>query len=95
VRPIIRAFFDEPTNTVSYIVAGPATSKAAVIDPVLDYDPDSGEVDTRSVKAMLRAAAAEGYAIEWTLETHAHTDHLSGSPYVKAKTGEHIKDRRH
>jgi glyoxylase-like metal-dependent hydrolase (beta-lactamase superfamily II) len=85
VRPIIRAFFDEPTNTVSYIVADPATSKAAVIDPVLDYDPDSGEVDTRSVKAMLRVAAAEGYAIEWTLETHA--DHLSGSPYVKAKTG--------
>ena len=96
--PIIRAFFDEPTNAASYIVADPATSKAAVIDPVLDYDPDSGEVDTRSVEAMLRAAAAEGYAIEWTLETHAHADHLSGSPYVKAKTGakigigEHIKD---
>ena len=96
--PIIRAFFDEPTKTVSYIVADPATSKAAVIDPVLDYDPDSGEVDTRSVKAMLRTAAEQGYAIEWTLETHAHADHLSGSPYVKAKTGakigigEHIKD---
>lgn len=98
MRPIIRAFFDEPTSTVSYIVADPATSKAAVIDPVLDYDPNSGEVDTRSVKAVLRAAAEEGYAIVWTLETHAHADHLSGSPYIKAKTGakigigEHIKD---
>lgn len=98
MAPIIRAFFDEPTNTVSYIVADPATGKAAVIDPVLDYDPNSGEVDTRSVEAVLRAAAAAGYAIEWTLETHAHADHLSGSPYVKAKTGakigigEHIKD---
>ena len=96
--PIIHAFFDEPTKTVSYIVADPATSKAAVIDPVLDYDPDSGEVDTRSVEAMLRTAAEQGYAIEWTLETHAHADHLSGSPYVKVKTGakigigEHIKD---
>src|SRR5271155_2306174 len=97
-QPIIRAFFDEPTNTVSYIVADPATKKAAVIDPVLDYDPNAGHVDTRSVDAMLRVAQGEGYAIVWTLETHAHADHLSGSPYIKAKTGakigigEHIKD---
>ncbi len=97
-QPIIRAFFDEPTNTVSYIVADPATQKAAVIDPVLDYDPNSGQVDTRSVDAMLRVAREQGYAIVWTLETHAHADHLSGSPYIKAKTGakigigEHIQD---
>ena len=97
-QPIIRAFFDEPTNTVSYLVADPATKKAAVIDPVLDYDHNAGDVDTRSVEAILRAAAAEGYSIVWTLETHAHADHLSGSPYVKAQTGakigigEHIKD---
>jgi glyoxylase-like metal-dependent hydrolase (beta-lactamase superfamily II) len=97
-QPVIRAFFDEPTNTVSYIVADPATRKAAVIDPVLDYDPGGSQVDTRSVDALLRAATELGYAIEWTLETHAHADHLSGSPYIKAKTGakigigEHIKD---
>ena len=97
-QPVIRAFFDEPTNTVSYIVADPATRKAAVIDPVLDYDPGGSQVDTRSVDALLRAAAELGYTIEWTLETHAHADHLSGSPYIKAKTGakigigEHIKD---
>lgn len=97
-QPIIRAFFDEPTNTVSYLVADPATRQAAVIDPVLDYDPNSGEVDTRSVKALLRAADNDRYSIVWTLETHAHADHLSGSPYVKSKTGakigigEHIKD---
>jgi glyoxylase-like metal-dependent hydrolase (beta-lactamase superfamily II) len=98
MRPIIRAFFDEPTNTVSYIVADPATTEAAVIDPVLDYDSGSGEVDTRSVKAMLRAADEAGYRIVWTLETHAHADHLSGSPYIKSKTGatigigDHIRD---
>jgi glyoxylase-like metal-dependent hydrolase (beta-lactamase superfamily II) len=96
--PDIRAFFDEPTNTVSYLVADPLTRLAAIIDPVLDYDPKSGEVDTRSVTAILEAAREAGYSIQWTLETHAHADHLSGSPYVKAKTGakigigEHIKD---
>ncbi|HVL73411.1 MAG TPA: MBL fold metallo-hydrolase [Beijerinckiaceae bacterium] len=97
-EPIIRAFFDEPTNTVSYLVADPATKEAAVIDPVLDYDHATGEVDTRSVEAILAAAREAGYRIAWTLETHAHADHLSGSPYVKAKTGakiaigEHIKE---
>jgi len=97
-QPVIRAFFDEPTNTVSYLVADPATKKAAIIDPVLDYDQNDGTVDTRSVAAMMRAADEAGYAIEWVLETHAHADHLSGAPYIKAKTGarigigEHIKE---
>jgi glyoxylase-like metal-dependent hydrolase (beta-lactamase superfamily II) len=97
-RPVIQPFFDEPTNTVSYLVADPATKKAAVIDPVLDYDHNSGTVDTRSVEAILKAARDAGYAIDWALETHAHADHLSGAPYIKAKTGarigigEHIKD---
>jgi len=96
--PAIKAFFDEPTNTVSYLVADPATKKAVIIDPVLDYDHDAGTVDTRSVEAMLKAADEAGYAVEWVLETHAHADHLSGAPYIKAKTGakigigEHIKD---
>ena len=97
-HPIIHPFFDAATNTVSYIVADPATKQAAVIDPVLDYDPNSSQVDTRSVDALLSAAGEQGYKIVWTLETHAHADHLSGSPYIKAKTGakigigEHIKD---
>ena len=61
-QPIIRAFFDEPTNTVSYLVADPATKKAAIIDPVLDYDHNAGTVDTRSVEAMLKAANEAGYS---------------------------------
>jgi glyoxylase-like metal-dependent hydrolase (beta-lactamase superfamily II) len=97
-QPQIDAFFDEPTNTVSYLVADPATRKALVIDPVLDYDHKSGEVDTISVEKILEVARARGLTIEWALETHAHADHLSGAPYIKAKTGarigigEHIKD---
>jgi glyoxylase-like metal-dependent hydrolase (beta-lactamase superfamily II) len=90
VQPVIRSFFDEATKTVTYLVADPVTKRAAVVDPVLDYDHNSGEVDTRSVKAVLAAAEQAGYKIEWALETHAHADHLSGSPYLKAKAGAKI-----
>jgi len=96
-KPIIQAFFDEPTNTISYLVTDPATRVAAVIDPVLDYDHNGGIVDTRSVEAIMQAAEKGGSRIEWVLETHAHADHLSGAPYIKARTGakvgigEHIK----
>jgi glyoxylase-like metal-dependent hydrolase (beta-lactamase superfamily II) len=93
--PEIRAFFDEPTNTVSYLVNDPQTALAAVVDPVLDYDHRTGKASTRSADAIL--AAADGLHIGWVLETHAHADHLSGAPYIKLKTGakvgigEHIR----
>jgi glyoxylase-like metal-dependent hydrolase (beta-lactamase superfamily II) len=96
--PDIKAFFDEPTNTVSYLVSDPVTRQAAVIDPVLDYDNRSGKADVRSADAILKYAADAGLTIAWVLETHAHADHLSGAPYIKAKTGakvaigEHIRD---
>jgi glyoxylase-like metal-dependent hydrolase (beta-lactamase superfamily II) len=84
---IIRAFFDEPTNTVSYLVGDPATRRAAVVDPVLDYDQASGTASTSSADRILKAAEEEGLSIDWVLETHAHADHLSGAPYIKLKTG--------
>ena len=96
--PDIKAFFDEPTNTVSYLVGDPQTKQAAVIDPVLDYDHKSGKADVRSADAILKYAAEQGVTIAWVLETHAHAAHLSGAPYIKSKTGakvaigEHIKD---
>ena len=96
--PVIRAFFDQPTNTISYLVADPVTHRAVVIDPVLDFDQRDGTVDVRSVEAILAAAKEAKLTIEWVLETHAHADHLSGAPYIKSKTGarigigEHIKD---
>lgn len=83
----IRAFFDEATNTVSYLVADPATHEAAIVDPVLDYDPKSGQIATASADALLSAAREAGVKIVWILETHAHADHLSAAQYLKAKTG--------
>ena len=85
--PQIRAFFDDPTNTVSYLVWDPATKRGAVIDPVLDFDLAAGEADIRSAEAILDAAKEEGVAIDWVLETHAHADHLSAAPFIKAQTG--------
>ena len=83
-RPVIHPFFDEPTNTVTYIVADPTTMRAAVIDPVLDYDPSAGAVDTRSVHSVMQSADKQGYVIVWTLETHAHADHMGGMAAVLA-----------
>ena len=86
-QPVVRAFFDEPTNTVSYLVADEAAGIAAVIDPVLDYNFRTGAASTDSAEAILDAADQAGWTIEWVLETHAHADHLSGAPFIKARTG--------
>jgi len=97
-KPALQAFFDEHTNTVSYLVSDPETKRAAVVDPVLDYDHASGKAATKSADVILDAAAKNGLTIDWVLETHAHADHLSGAPYIKLKTGakvgigEHIRD---
>lgn len=96
--PLIHSFFDEPTNTVSYLVADSSTKQAVVIDPVLNYDHKSGEASVASADAILHKAAEENFKIVMVLETHVHADHLSGAPYIKLKTGakvaigEHIKD---
>jgi len=97
-KPIIEALFDEPTNTISYLVVDPTSGDAAVIDPVLDFDMASGAADTRSAERILTIAAEHGWRIAMVLETHAHADHLSAAAYIKARTGawigigEHIRD---
>jgi glyoxylase-like metal-dependent hydrolase (beta-lactamase superfamily II) len=97
-KPMIWPFFDEPTNTFSYLIGDPQTKRAAIIDPVLNYDHATGKASTKSADAILATANDEGLEIDWVLETHAHADHLSGAPYLKLKTGakvgigEHIRE---
>jgi glyoxylase-like metal-dependent hydrolase (beta-lactamase superfamily II) len=97
-KPQIDAFFDEPTNTVSYLVWDPATKEASVVDPVLNFDQRSGEAKLEAADAILDGAQRQDLKIVRILETHVHADHLSAAPYIKQKTGalvcigEHIRD---
>src|SRR5215212_450921 len=88
--PQITAFFDEATNSVSYLVADPAGKAAAVIDPVLGFDPASGVLDTHSADHIVDTATEQGLRLEWVLETHAHADHLSAGGYLRERTGARI-----
>ncbi len=89
-RPNIDAYFDPVTGTYSYLVHDPATRRAAVIDPVLDYDAKSGRTSHASADRVIDAARAKQLSIDWILETHAHADHLSAAPYLKDKLGGRI-----
>ena len=82
-----QAFFDPATGTVTYVVWDPATRRAAVIDPVLDYDFKSGRTGTASLDRVLAYVREQHLALDWILETHAHADHLSGAQYLKQHAG--------
>ncbi len=87
MTPDVQGFFDERTNTITYLVSDAATRKAAIIDPVLDFDPADGRVWTQSADSVLEAVHAAGLDVQWIMETHAHADHLSAAQYLKEKTG--------
>jgi len=97
----VEAFFDQATQTITYLVFDPAARQAAIIDPVLDYDHASGKVATTSADRVLAAARELGLQVAWVLETHVHADHLSAAPYVKQRTGaqvgigEHVREVQH
>jgi glyoxylase-like metal-dependent hydrolase (beta-lactamase superfamily II) len=90
VNPEVRGFFDEATNTITYVVKDPGSPAAAIIDSVLDFDYASGRTDTRSADAIAAHVAAEGLTVEWILETHVHADHLSAAPYLQERLGGRI-----
>jgi glyoxylase-like metal-dependent hydrolase (beta-lactamase superfamily II) len=89
-RITTQAFFDPKTWTVSYVVWEPATQRAAVIDPVLDYDFKSGHTSTTSADQVLAYVVKHALHVDWILETHAHADHLSGARYLQQRVGGRI-----
>jgi glyoxylase-like metal-dependent hydrolase (beta-lactamase superfamily II) len=96
-RPQVRGFFDNATWTATYVVHGGPGSACAIIDSVLDYDPKSGRTRTASADKVIEYVRANRLQVEWILETHAHADHLTAAPYLKAELGgrtgigEHIR----
>lgn len=90
MRPDVQAFFDPATFTASYLVSDPATGVAAIIDPVLDFEPKAARLSTASADALLDAVKARGLTLAYVLETHAHADHLSAADYIRKKTGAKI-----
>ncbi len=90
MRPNVTAFFDDATNTVSYIVKDPEGSACAIVDSVLDFDYASGRTDTRSADALIAHVTRNNLRVEWILETHVHADHLSAAPYLQERLGGQI-----
>ena len=90
VRPEVTAFFDELTNTVSYVVKDPNSTSCAVVDSVMDIDYAAGRIAYQSADKIIEFIRANGLKLEWLIETHVHADHLSGAPYIQQKLGGQI-----
>ncbi len=86
-HPTVAGFFHAPTGTVSYVVSDPATSRAAVIDSVLDFDQASGRTSTKSADAIALHVEDQKLTVDWILETHAHADHLSAAQTLRRRLG--------
>jgi glyoxylase-like metal-dependent hydrolase (beta-lactamase superfamily II) len=86
-RPDVTGFFHQPTFSVSYLVADPATGRAALIDTVLDYDHKAGRISTGFADEIVAAVRARNLSVDWVLETHVHADHLTAAPHVRAALG--------
>ncbi len=85
MNPQVKPFFHEPSSTWSYVVSDPATGAAALVDPVLDFEPSSARTSTRAAQALLDHVRAAELQVSWILETHAHADHLSAGHWLKTQ----------
>ena len=85
--PDVSGFFDLPTNTISYVVADPATKKCAVIDSLLDFDQASGRTKTDSANKLVEFVRQNNLTCEWIIDTHVHADHLTAAPYIREQLG--------
>ena len=87
LRPSIAGFFDEATNTVSYVVHDPKTGEAAIIDSVLDFEAASGRTSNGSADRIIEYVTSNNLKVIWLIETHAHADHISAAPYLQERLG--------
>jgi len=87
LNPIVHGIFDAVTWTVTYVVYEKEGGACAIIDSVLDYDPKSGRTSTQSADQVIAFVRAKNLQVQWILETHAHADHLTAAPYLKAQLG--------
>ena len=85
--PTVTGFFDEATNTVTFVVKDPASTACAIVDSVLDFDYSSGRTDTASADRVIAYVRDQGLSCDWILETHVHADHLSAAPYIQQRIG--------
>ncbi|HXH02110.1 MAG TPA: MBL fold metallo-hydrolase [Candidatus Competibacteraceae bacterium] len=90
MNPIVEAFYDPITGTLSYGVREPDGRHCAIIDPVLDYDARSGRTSSRNADRLVDYVRQHGLTVEWILETHVHADHLSAAAYLQEKLGGRI-----
>lgn len=90
LKPIVQDFFDDATNTFSYVVSDPTSKKCAIIDSVLDYDPASATTTTTHADQIIKYVQREALSVQWILETHVHADHMTASQYLKEQLGGQI-----
>ena len=94
-KPDVKTFFDEGSNTFSYVVSDPSTKVAAIIDAVMEFDTISGRLTYQQADEIISHIKSEGLSVEWIIETHVHADHLSGAPYLQEKLGGKIAISEH
>lgn len=87
VQPEVQSFFDDATNTISYIVKDPASNACAIIDSVMDIDYAAGRITYDHADELIHQIQSQGLQLEWIIETHVHADHLSAAPYIQDKLG--------
>ncbi|MGJ4940664.1 MBL fold metallo-hydrolase [Bradyrhizobium sp. HKCCYLS1011] len=87
VKPKVAGFFDPDTSTISYVVQDPQSASCAIVDPVMDIDYAAGRISFKSADIVIDYVRTNGLTLEWLIETHAHADHLSASPYIQEKLG--------
>lgn len=86
-HPSVQSFFHEPSSSFSHVLSDPASGRAAIFDPVLDYDPASGRTAHYFADRLIEAVRSRGLVLDWIIETHVHADHFSAAPYLLQQLG--------